>query len=61
MFMWFKFGFIGGFCLAVGEGFPLPLYEKNHMLSSIFTDFGRGDPSPTMDRFCPINFNLKDR
>jgi hypothetical protein len=28
------------------------------MLSSIFTDFGRGDPSPTMDRFCPINPNL---
>jgi hypothetical protein len=28
------------------------------MLSSFFTDFGRGDPSPTMDRFCPINPNL---
>ena len=56
--MGFKLGFGGGFCLAVGEGSPLPLYEKTFCYLQFFTYLGRGDPSPTMDRSCPINCNV---
>ena len=44
--MGFKFGFIGGFCLAVGEGFPLPLYEKKQYAIFNFYRFREGRPLP---------------
>ena len=59
--MGFIFGFIGALLLDRRGGVSPPAIRKNLILSSIFTDFGRGDPSPTIERFTPITPNQKNR
>ena len=48
-------------CVLFGRrgGVSPPAIPKNLMLSSIFADFGRGDPSPTNDVCAPKNHNLQ--